>query len=88
MGVGIGGTFDESALMAKRALLRDAREMNGFELEVLEKINSLGIGPMGLGGKTTALAVLVETECCHTASLPLAVNIQCWANRRAFAVIG
>jgi len=88
VGVGIGGTFDESALMAKRALLRDAREMNGFELEVLEKINSLGIGPMGLGGRTTALAVLVEMECCHTASLPLAVNIQCWANRRAFAVIG
>lgn len=88
VGVGIGGTFDESAILAKRALLRDVRKMNNFELEILEEINSLGIGPMGLGGKTTALAVLVETECCHTASLPVAVNIQCWANRKAFAVIG
>ncbi len=88
VGVGIGGTFDESALIAKRALLRDARKMNEFELEILREINSLGIGPMGLGGKTTALSVLVEVECCHTASLPLAVNIQCWANRKAFAVVG
>ncbi len=88
VGVGIGGTFDESALLAKRALLRDVRKMNEFELRILKKINSLGIGPMGLGGKTTALAVLVEFAHCHTASLPLAVNIQCWANRRASAVLG
>ncbi len=86
VGVGIGGTFEESAVLAKKALLRDVRKMNEFELEILERINELGIGPMGLGGKTTALAVLAEFAHCHTASLPLAVNIQCWANRRAFAV--
>ncbi len=87
VGVGIGGTFDESAVLAKRALLRDVRKMNEFERKILEKVNKLGIGPMGLGGKITALAVLVEIAHCHTASLPLAVNIQCWANRRAFAVL-
>jgi len=87
VGVGIGGTFDESAVLAKKALLRDVRKMNEFERRILEKINDLGIGPMGLGGKTTALAVLVEIAHCHTASLPLAVNVQCWANRRAFAVL-
>ncbi|RUM34432.1 MAG: fumarate hydratase [Archaeoglobus sp.] len=87
VGVGIGGTFDESTILAKRALLRDVRKMNRFEKEILNRINMLGIGPMGLGGKTTALSVLVEIAHCHTASLPLAVNVQCWANRRAFAVL-
>ena len=83
VGVGIGSTFDGAAKLAKKALLRNMTEMSEFELSLLEKINSLGIGPGGLGGKATALAVLVEMGHCHTASLPVAVNIQCWANRRA-----
>jgi len=87
VGVGIGSTFDGAAKLAKKALLRDVNKMNEFEQQILEKVNSLNIGPMGLGGKTTALAVLVEIAHCHTASLPLAVNIQCWANRRATAVL-
>ncbi|MCS7130528.1 MAG: fumarate hydratase [Archaeoglobaceae archaeon] len=87
IGLGIGGSFDVSAKLAKKALLRSIESMNEFELEILEAINSLGIGPMGLGGKTTALAVLSEINHCHTASLPVAVNIQCWANRRAEVVL-
>ncbi len=87
IGVGVGSTFDGCAKLAKKALLRDVREMSDFELEVLEAVNGLGIGPMGLGGKTTALAVLIEYGHCHTASLPVAVNVQCWANRRASAVL-
>lgn len=87
VGVGIGSTFDGAAKLAKKALLRNVNGMNEFERKILERINSLNIGPMGLGGKTTALAVLVEIAHCHTASLPLAVNIQCWANRRATAVL-
>ena len=87
VGVGIGSTFDGAAKLAKRALLRNMTGMNEFEAGLLERINSLGIGPGGLGGKTTALAVLVEMGHCHTASLPVAVNIQCWANRRASAVL-
>ncbi|RLI80064.1 fumarate hydratase [Archaeoglobales archaeon] len=88
VGVGIGSTFDGCAKLAKKALLRDVTVMNEYEREILNAINMLGIGPMGLGGKTTALAVLVETGYCHTASLPLAINIQCWANRRASKVLG
>ena len=87
VGVGIGSTFDGAAKLAKKALLRDITKMNDFERSILEKINALGIGPGGLGGKTTALAVLVEIGYCHTASLPVAVNIQCWANRRASAIL-
>ena len=83
VGVGIGGSFDKSARLAKRSLLRSLGDMDEYELELLEAINSLGIGPMGLGGRTTALAVHVEKAHCHTASLPVAVNIQCWANRHA-----
>jgi tartrate/fumarate subfamily iron-sulfur-dependent hydro-lyase alpha chain/tartrate/fumarate subfamily iron-sulfur-dependent hydro-lyase beta chain len=83
VGVGIGGSFDKSARLAKRSLLRSLGDMDEYELELLEAINSLGIGPMGLGGRTTALAVHVEKAHCHTASLPVAVNIQCWANRYA-----
>lgn len=81
VGVGIGGSFDKSARLAKRSLLRDLGDMDEYEQELLEAINSLGIGPMGLGGRTTALAVHVEKAYCHTASLPVSVNIQCWANR-------
>ncbi|MFQ6050774.1 MAG: fumarate hydratase [Candidatus Hydrothermarchaeota archaeon] len=89
VGVGIGGSFDESAKLAKKAILRDLREKpSKMEKEVLEKINSLGIGPMGLGGNTTALKVNIEFAHCHTASLPLAINIQCWADRKASVVLG
>lgn len=87
IGLGIGGSFDVSAKLAKKALLRSLDSMNEFELEILEAVNSLGIGPMGLGGKTTALAVLSNLNHCHTASLPVAVNIQCWANRRAEVIL-
>ncbi|MEM0022327.1 MAG: fumarate hydratase [Archaeoglobaceae archaeon] len=87
VGLGIGGSFDLSTKLAKKALLRRLDSMNEFELEILSAVNDLGIGPMGLGGKTTALAVLSEIAHCHTASLPVAVNIQCWANRRAEVIL-
>jgi fumarate hydratase subunit alpha len=87
IGLGIGGSFDVSAKLAKKALLRSLDSMNDFEIEILKAVNELGIGPMGLGGKTTALAVLSEINYCHTASLPVAVNIQCWANRRAEVIL-
>lgn len=89
IGVGIGGSSDAAARLAKEALLEplDA-PMNRLEIEILETVNSLGIGCMGLGGSTTALAVHVKTAYCHTASLPVAVNIQCWANRHASIVFG
>jgi len=97
VGVGIGGSFDKAARLAKKALLReiqgngsgvDACIMSEFEREILDAINSLGIGTMGLGGDITALAVHIEYAHCHTASLPVAVNIQCWANRRASVELG
>ncbi len=87
VGVGIGGSFDKAARLAKQALLMDIKYMDPFELELLKDINSLGIGPMGMGGTTTALAVHVKQAHCHTASLPVAVNIQCWANRHAKVVL-
>ena len=83
LGVGIGGTFDGVAALAKEALLEPITAMDPFEQGLCDAVNSLGIGPMGLGGKTTALAVKVRTAACHTASLPVAVNVQCWAARRA-----
>ncbi|MHB8163587.1 MAG: fumarate hydratase [Methanoregula sp.] len=83
IGVGIGGTFDGAAAMAKEALLQPLDQMTDYEREILAAVNRLGIGPMGLGGDFTALAVKVKTAGCHTASLPVAVNIQCWANRHA-----
>lgn len=86
VGVGLGGTFDQAAALAKRALL-NMPGTSGVEIELLRKINDLGIGPMGLGGDTTALGLRIEKACCHTASLPVAVNIQCWANRSATAVV-
>ncbi len=87
VGVGIGGSFDKAARLAKQALLMDMDKMDPFELELLKDINALGIGPMGMGGCTTALAVHVKQAYCHTASLPVAVNIQCWANRHAKVVL-
>jgi fumarate hydratase subunit alpha len=87
IGVGLGGTFEKAALLAKTALLRRVGEPSpdadtaALEAELLERINALDVGPMGMGGKTTALAVHVERHPCHIASLPCAVNIQCHAAR-------
>ena len=83
LGVGIGGTFDGAAALAKEALLLPVDTMDDYEQEICDAVNALGIGPMGLGGETTALAVKVKRRDCHTASLPVAVNVQCWACRRA-----
>jgi fumarate hydratase subunit alpha len=83
LGVGIGGTFDVAAALAKEALLLPVDTMDDYEQELCDAVNALGIGPMGLGGDTTALAVKVKRADCHTASLPVAVNVQCWACRRA-----
>jgi len=83
LGVGIGGTFDTVAALAKEALLLPVDTMDDYEQEICDAVNALGIGPMGLGGDTTALSVKVKRADCHTASLPVAVNVQCWACRRA-----
>jgi len=89
VGVGIGGTFDKAATIAKRALIRsiDVRNENPFyaelEEELVTMINELGIGPQGFGGRTTALAVNIETYPTHIAGLPVAVNINCHATRHA-----
>jgi fumarate hydratase subunit alpha len=83
LGIGIGGTFDLAASLAKEALLLPVDTMTEFEQQICDSVNKLGIGPMGLGGDFTALAVKVKTAGCHTASLPVAVNVQCWANRHA-----
>ena len=93
IGVGIGGTFERSAILAKKALMRKIGERNpdpelaNVEVDVLERINKLGIGPMGYGGNTTSLDVFFEVEPCHIASLPIAVNVQCHATRHKEAVI-
>ena len=93
VGVGIGGTFDKAALMAKKALLIPADEENedpyyrDMERELLERINSLGIGPQGFGGRTTALAVKIIAAPTHIAGLPVAVNINCHVSRHKEAVI-
>jgi fumarate hydratase subunit alpha len=93
VGVGIGGTFDKCAQIAKRSLLREigSKHPDPFyaemEDEILEKVNKLGIGPQGLGGTTTALDVFIETHPCHIASLPCAVNIQCHSARHKMAVL-
>jgi len=93
VGVGIGGDFESSCLMSKKALLRNLTTPNEdefyaeLEADLLSKINALGIGPQGLGGDTTALAVSVETAPCHIASLPVAVNIECHSHRHETANI-
>ena len=93
VGVGIGGTFEKCALMAKHALTRNLEEespvpyVRDLEKEMLEKINGLGIGPGGLGGRVTAMAVNIETYPTHIAGLPMAVNICCHVNRHAHRVI-
>lgn len=93
VGVGIGGTFEQCAILAKKALTRNLDEkpsvgyVRGLEEEMLEKINKLGIGPGGLGGTKTALSVNVETYPTHIAGLPVAVNICCHVNRHCHRVI-
>jgi len=93
VGVGIGGTMEKAALMAKEALLRPIGvahpdpQVAALESEILKEINALGIGPMGLGGSVTALAVHVEVFATHIASLPVAVNLNCHAARHKTAVI-
>jgi fumarate hydratase subunit alpha len=93
VGVGIGGTFEKAAVMAKKALMRPIGQSNpdsdisSLERELLQEINSLGIGPAGFGGSTTALAVNIETYPCHIGSLPVAVNINCHAARHREIVI-
>lgn len=93
VGVGIGGTFDKCALLAKKALLRELGSPSplpfyaDLERELLDKINALGIGPQGFGGRTTALAVHIETMPTHIAGLPCAVNINCHVARHATEVL-
>lgn len=89
VGVGIGGTFDKAANLAKKALVRPLNEKNNnefyanLEKELLKEVNELGIGPQGFGGKTTALVVNIETYPTHIAGLPVAVNINCHVTRHA-----
>jgi fumarate hydratase subunit alpha len=93
VGVGIGGTLEHACILAKKALLRPVGRKNKdkrlaqMEGELLERINALGIGPAGLGGRTTALGVHAEMTPCHIASLPVAVNIQCHVARHAEVVL-
>ena len=93
VGVGIGGDFEQCCLISKKALLRKTASANSdkfyadMEAELLAKINGLGLGPQGLGGDTTALAVQIENAPCHIASLPVAVNIECHSHRHKSAVI-
>ncbi len=93
VGVGIGGTFDKAAYLAKKALMRSTDERNAdpfyadLEAELLEKINALGVGPQGFGGRTTALAVNIEWMPTHIAGLPVAVNINCHVTRHKTVVL-
>jgi fumarate hydratase subunit alpha len=93
VGIGIGGNFEQCAYLSKKALLRPLNienpdeKLKVVEKEILTRINRLGIGPMGLGGRTTALAVQILTMPCHIASLPVAVNLQCHAHRHKTATI-
>ncbi len=93
LGVGIGGTFEQCALLAKTALCRNVSERNtdefyaSMEEKILQKVNMLDIGPQGFGGKTTALAVMIEARPTHIAGLPVAVNVGCHVTRHKSAVI-
>lgn len=93
VGVGVGGTVEKTMWLAKHSLLREVGqpspdpEVAELERDILERVNKLGIGPQGLGGSTTSLAVHVETYPCHIASLPVAVNIQCHSARHKEAVL-
>ncbi len=89
VGIGIGGNFETCAYLAKKALFREFgtphpdKQWSEFEAELLQAINATGIGPQGMGGKTTALAVQIETASCHIAALPVAVNLNCHAHRHS-----
>jgi fumarate hydratase subunit alpha len=93
LGIGVGGSFDHSAKIAKRALFRELDDVHPdpevakLEQELLEAVNKLGVGPMGMGGKTTCLAVKIALEPCHIASLPVAVNVQCHSARHEEVVL-
>ena len=93
IGIGIGGSFDKAAYLAKKALIRPVNENNtdefygNLEKELLEEVNKIGIGPQGFGGKTTALALNIETYPTHIAGLPVAVNINCHATRHKERVL-
>lgn len=93
VGVGIGGTFEKTAFLAKKSLMRDLNEYNpdpfyeNLEKELLEEVNALGIGPQGYGGKTTAIKVNIETYPTHIAGLPVAVNINCHATRHKQVIL-
>ncbi len=93
VGLGIGGTFDHSAKIAKKALARKLDDTHpdpqvaAMEAELLDEINKLGVGPMGMGGKTTCLGVKIALEPCHIASLPVAVNVQCHSARHEEVVL-
>jgi len=93
VGIGIGGTFEIAAYHAKKSLLRPLGSPNPdpfldeMEKDLLEKINKMGIGPQGMGGRTTALAVHIISWACHIASLPAAVNIECHAHRHKTAIL-
>ena len=91
IGIGIGGDFEKAPLLAKEALMQEGNStderIKKLELKIKDELNNLHIGPMGLGGKTTALDVFIKTAPCHIASLPVAVNIQCHANRHIRVVL-
>jgi fumarate hydratase subunit alpha len=93
VGVGIGGTFEKCAMVAKHALLREIGSVHpdpfyaAMEKELLARVNKLGIGPQGLGGRVTALAVFIEAFPCHIATMPCAVNVNCHAQRHKSAVL-
>ena len=93
VGIGLGGNLEKSALIAKEAIMRELDEVNPdpilakLEQELLDEINELGVGPMGFGGSTTALAVKIASYPCHIASLPVAINLQCHASRHKSRVL-
>jgi len=93
VGIGLGGNLEKAAMLAKEAVLREIDDeatdplARKLEQELLQEINDLGVGPMGLGGTVTALAVKVNTYPCHIASLPVAINIQCHASRHKSVVL-
>ena len=93
VGVGVGGTFEKCALLAKKALIRELGSHNpipyvkDLEEEMLQKINTIGIGPGGLGGDTTALGINIETYPTHIAGLPVAINMCCHVNRHKTRII-
>jgi fumarate hydratase subunit alpha len=93
VGIGIGGTMEKAAYLSKKSLIREAGQPNpdpeiaALEEELLQSINATGIGPQGMGGRTTALAVYIDTFPTHIAGLPVAVNIQCHAARHAQAIL-